>query len=52
MKTYKKKNGKVIVTEIKIDEIKELEVENKLLEETYDSEFNDDYFSITAKKLG
>lgn len=51
MKTYKKKDK--VVYETTVEELKELEIKNKLLEETYnDSEFNDDYFNIHVEKLG
>ena len=54
MKQYRSKNGKVIVTELSFkeldDKIKELE-DIRVLEDTYCSEFNDDYLSIRAEKL-
>lgn len=53
MKTYKKKNGKVIVTEVKIDELKELEYQ-QLINDTYqdDTQAQDDYLAFRAEKLG
>ena len=53
MKQYKTRNGKVIVTEVKVDDLKELET-IKLIEDTYQdsSKSNvDDYLSIHANKL-
>ena len=54
MKQYRTRNGKVIVTELSLKEldnkIKELEMV-RVLEDTYQDEFNDDYLSISVEKL-